>query len=83
MDKCYAQLEKQKTEIEPLLELKGRRSEAIHTMLAVSSCISFLGLLGVIGGMDNNSIGLVPGVIWAAIFLAAWVVSLDLGGWIE
>ena len=83
MDKCCSQLEKQKTEIEPLLELGGKSSEVIHTVLAVSACISFLGLLGVIGGMDNNSIGLVPGVIWAAIFLAAWVVSLDLGGWIE
>ena len=83
MDKCYAQLEKQKTEIEPLLELRGRRSEAIHTMLAVSSCISFLGLLGVIGGMDNGTVRFVPGIIWSIIFLAALAASASAGGWLE
>ena len=45
--------------------------------------VSFLGLLGVLGGMDNETIGFVLGMIWAAIFMAAWIASLAAGGWLE
>lgn len=47
------------------------------------SWVSFLGLLGVLGGMDNETIRFVPGMIWAAIFMAAWIALLAAGGWLE
>ncbi|MCI9456903.1 MAG: hypothetical protein HFE44_07990 [Oscillospiraceae bacterium] len=47
------------------------------------SWASLLGLLGVLGGMDNETIGFVLGMIWAAIFMAAWIASLAAGGWLE
>ena len=34
-------------------------------------------------GFDNETIGFVLGMIWAAIFMAAWIASLAAGGWLE
>ena len=52
-------------------------------LFGTTSWVSFLGLLGVLGGMDNETIGFVLGMIWAAIFMAAWIASLAAGGWLE
>ena len=52
-------------------------------LFGITSWVSFLGLLGVLGGMDNETIGFVLGMIWAAIFMAAWIASLAAGGWLE
>ena len=51
-------------------------------LFGTTSWVSFLGLLGVLGGMDNETIGFVLGMIWAAIFMAAWIASLA-AGWLE
>ena len=55
-------------------------------LFRTTSWVSFLGLLGVLGvlgGMDNETIWFVLGMIWAAIFMAAWIASLAAGGWLE
>ena len=52
-------------------------------LFGTTSWVSFLGLLGVLGGMDNETLGFVLGMIWAAIFMAAWIASLAAGGWLE
>lgn len=58
-------------------------SRFCQTLFAVISWVSFLGLLGVIGGMDNGTIGFRPGMLWAVLFMAAWIASLAAGGWLE
>ena len=54
-----------------------------QTLFAVISWISLLGLMGVLGGMDQGTVRFVPGMIWAVIFMAAWIASLAAGGWLE
>lgn len=44
--------------------------------------ISLLGLLGSVGGMENDAVGLTQGIIQVAAFLIVWVVSLKQGDWI-
>lgn len=43
---------------------------------------AFLGMLGVIGGMEKDTIEFMTGIIWELIFLVIWIISLEQGGWI-
>ena len=52
-------------------------------ILGVCSWLSLLGLLGVLGGMDQGTVRFVPGMLWAVLFMVAWIASLAAGGWLE
>lgn len=54
-----------------------------RTSLGILSWIAFTGLLGGIGGMDRETVGLIPGLVWAGVCLAVWIVCLWAGGWID
>lgn len=49
----------------------------------IVSWAGLLGMMGVIGGMDQGTISFKEGAIQAVICLAIWVVSLKAGGWIN
>ena len=44
---------------------------------------AFLGMLGVVGGMEHGRVGLLPGTFWAAVCLVLWIMSLEQGGWLN
>ena len=75
-------IEEQTSSDQRPLECRGPRIPA-RIILGVCSWISLLGLLGILGGMDQGTVRFVPGMIWAVIFMAAWIASLAAGGWLE
>ena len=49
----------------------------------ITAGVSFMGMMGVVGGMENNTIGFAAGIVWTAALMAAWIVSLVKGGWLQ
>ncbi len=54
-----------------------------QVVCGIASWAGLLGMMGIIGGMDQGTIPFRAGAIQALICLVVWIISLRAGGWIK
>lgn len=54
-----------------------------RVVCGITSWVGLLGMMGIIGGMDQGTIPFREGIIRAFICQVVWTVSLWAGGWIK
>ena len=52
----------------------------MKTIFRIFAMLSFLLMVGTVGGIEHNSIELLPGIALTVVFMVIWVICCKLGG---